>query len=252
MVPEERRKQILTYLEKRKYASVEELARELFVSLPTMRRDLAALEQEGALTRTHGGAAYNMAENFIAPLSLRQKRYLREKQMIGNIAAGLIENGDSLFISSGSTTLEFAKQLDREFHLQVLTNGMTQAQLLSHQSNISVTCPAGQYNYDHDGLFGPEVEDAIDRRYAKYGIFSCDGVDMERGVTVMLDVELFLEKAFRKHCDQLVVLADHSKFNHHFFYKSMEMTDVDILITDQDPGKEWEVFCRENDIELLY
>ena len=129
---------------------------------------------------------------------------------------------------------------------------MSAAQFLSDRSNITVTCPAGQYNYDHDGVFGPEVEESISRRYAKYGFFSCDGVDMEKGITVMLDVELFLERAFRKQCDTLVVIADHSKFNRHFYCKSMDMREIDILITDRSPGEAWEAFCRENSIELLY
>ena len=252
MIQEERRKQILDYLERKKYASVEELSKHLYLSMPTVRRNLTELEKEGVLQRTHGGASCNMTDQFIAPLALREKKNLAEKQQIARIAAGLIENGDSIFLSSGSTTLEFARQLNRDFHLQVLTNGMTQAQYLANQSNITVTCPAGQYNHDHDGVFGPEVRETLERRYAKYGFFSCDGVDRERGITVMLDVELFLEKAFRKQCDTLVVLADHTKFNRHFYYKSMDMKEIDILITDCDPGEEWEAFCAENEIELLY
>ncbi len=116
MIPEERRKQILDVLEKRKYVSVEELASLLYVSLPTVRRDLSELEREGVLTRTHGGASCNMADRFLAPFAMREKMNRIEKQQIANIAAGLIENGDTIFLSSGSKSRDFAKALNREYH----------------------------------------------------------------------------------------------------------------------------------------
>ncbi len=252
MVPYERKQQILSILERRKYVSVEELSKELYVSLPTIRRDLSALEKEGALTRTHGGAASIVAGTYIAPFVQRAKNFYQEKQMIGNIAAGLIENGDTMCISSSSTTLSFARQISREYHIQVLTNGMTMAQLLGENKNAVVYIPAGHYNYDDDGIYGPDVMESISRRYAHYGFISCDGIDMKYGITVLRDAELHLEQAFRSSCETLVVLADHSKFDTHYFYKSMELSDVDILITDRDPGKEWSAFCAEHEIELLY
>ena len=143
MVPEERKQQILTLLERKRYVTVEEFSKELFVSLPTVRRDLAALEQEGALTRTHGGASYNQAGTAVAPFILREKNNYEEKQIIGNIAAGLIENGDTLFISSSSTTLAMVRQLSPELHMQVLTNGMTMAQVIGQNPNANVYIPAG-------------------------------------------------------------------------------------------------------------
>jgi DeoR/GlpR family transcriptional regulator of sugar metabolism len=87
MIPEERRKQILDILEKRKYVSVEEFANLLYVSLPTVRRDLKELEREGVLSRTHGGASWNMSDRFLAPFAMREKMNRREKQQIVGIAA---------------------------------------------------------------------------------------------------------------------------------------------------------------------
>ena len=234
MVPGERKQQILALLERKRYVTVEELSAELFVSLPTVRRDLAALEQEGALTRTHGGASYNQAGTQVAPFILREKNNYEEKQIIGNIAAGLIENGDTLFISSSST------------------NGMTMAQVIGQYPNANVYIPAGHYTYEDDGIYGPDVVESVSKRFAKYGFICCDGVDMEHGLTVNRDTELFLELAFRKNCEKLVLLVDHTKFDTHFFYQSMELSEVDILVTDQEPGEKWETYCRKQKIELLY
>ncbi len=252
MVPEERKQQILALLERKRYVTSEELAKELYVSLPTVRRDLTALEKEGALTRTHGGASYNQIGTQIPPFILREKNCYQEKQIIGNIAAGLVENGDTLFISSSSTTLAMVRQISPELHVQVLTNGMTMAQVIGQNPNANVYIPAGHYTYEDDGIYGPDVVESVSRRFARYGVISCDGIDRKKGLTVMRDTELFLEKAFRQNCETLVLLADHTKFDTHFFYQSMELSEVDILITDQDPGREWEDFCRKQKIELLY
>ena len=252
MIPDERKQKIISILEQRRYASAEELAKQLFVSLPTIRRDLSALEKEGLLTRTHGGAAFNSSETYIAPFIQRTKTNAAEKQMIGNIAAGLIENGDTLFISSSSTTLELARQMNREYHLHILTNGMTMAQYLGQNPNAKVYIPAGHYSYDDDGIYGPDVEDSVSRRFAKYGFICCDGVDLSYGLTVKRDTELYFEQAVRNNCEKLVLLADHTKFNTHYFYQSMVLSRVDILITDRDPGNDWSQYCGENEIELLY
>lgn len=252
MVPEDRKQKILALLERKHYVTVEEFSKELFVSLPTVRRDLAALEQEGALTRTHGGASYNPAGTQVPPFILREKSNYQEKQIIGNVAAGLIENGDTLFISSSSTTLAMIRQLSTDLHIQVLTNGMTMAQVIGQNPNANVYIPAGHYTYEDDGIYGPDVVESVSRRFAKYGFICCDGVDREHGLTVNRDTELFLEKAFRKNCEKLVLLADHTKFDTHFFYQSMELSEVDILVTDREPGPEWEDYCRKHKIELLY
>ena len=253
MIPAERRKQILSLLETRHYLSVEELAKTLYVSLPTIRRDLRDLEAEGAINRTHGGASWSMGGSYVAPFDLREKSQTNEKSTVAELAAGLIENNDTLFLSSGSTTLEFAKHINPDYHLEILTNGISAARYLSRNPNMNVYCPAGRYMYEHDGIFGPEVEEAVSRRFAKYGIVSCDGLHMERGIfSTIADMEQFLGKAFRKNCEKLVLLADHTKFNKVYYYRYMEMKDVDIIVTDDSPGEEWEEFLESHHIELLY
>ena len=76
MIPDERRKQILELLNEKGYISVEELSQKLYVSLPTIRRDLTLLEKEGSVLRTHGGASFNKPDSFAEPFDLRKKKNL--------------------------------------------------------------------------------------------------------------------------------------------------------------------------------
>ena len=138
---------------------------------------------------------------------------------------------------------------------QLLTVGSSGIEVERLQYYISVI--SGVYTEIRapaiDGIFGPEVEEAVSRRFAKYGIVSCDGLHMERGIfSTIADMEQFLGKAFRKNCEKLVLLADHTKFNKVYYYRYMEMKDVDIIVTDDSPGEEWEEFLESHHIELLY
>ena len=252
MIPEERRKQILELLDRRSYVSVEELAGELYVSLATIRRDLTLLEKEGTILRTHGGASFNKPDSFLSPFALRNKTNIEEKTKIGKIAAGLISNNDTLFVNASSTCYAFAKLIPLDYHLEVLTNGIPLAHHLAEHRNITVSCPGGIYNYNHEGVYGNEVTDFISKRYAKYCFMSCNGLDMEQGASIFSDIDLPLVKAFRKNCDQVVMLVDHTKFDSKYYYKTLAMREIDILITDQRPSNQWVNFCAEQGIQLMY
>ena len=90
MIPDERRKEILELLDEKGYVSVKDLSQRLYVSLPTIRRDLTLLEREGYVLRTHGGASLSISDSFVEPFALRKKTNLEAKKYIGKIAASLI------------------------------------------------------------------------------------------------------------------------------------------------------------------
>ena len=251
-IPAERRKQILEFLNEKGYISVKDLSKKLYVSLPTIRRDLTCLEKEGFILRTHGGASLNKPDSFVEPFALRKKTNLEEKKYIGKIAASLIQNNDSLFITSSSTCLSFANHIKTDFHLDILTNGMPLAHKLSENRNITVECPAGVYNYTHEGIYGKEVEKIINQRHAKYCFTSCNGLSIKNGITFSTDLDLTMVRACRNNCDQLVLLTDHTKFGMNYYFKTVNLNEIDVIITDQKPDQQWITYCRDNNITLLY
>ena len=176
MIPDERRKEILELLDEKGYVSVKDLSQRLYVSLPTIRRDLTLLEREGYVLRTHGGASLSISDSFVEPFALRKKTNLEAKKYIGKIAASLIHNNDTLFITSSSTCLEFASHIKPDLRLNILTNGMPLAHKLSENNNVTVECPSGIYNYFHEGIYGKEVKELISKRYAQYCFTSCNGI----------------------------------------------------------------------------
>ena len=103
MIPQERKQQILVLLSAEGYMTVEDLAERVYVSVPTIRRDLAALAEEGSIRRVHGGASHVSRESYEWPFDLRDRVNLPEKSVIGKLAAKLVKDGDHIFIDSGST-----------------------------------------------------------------------------------------------------------------------------------------------------
>ena len=124
------REQMITMIRSEGYISVHDLSRGLYVSPPTVRRYLTALEKEGLIRRTHGGASYIENGPNIWPLSMRSKVSLREKEYIGRAAASLIREGDHIFIDTGSTAYCLAKALDPNMKLTIATNSLPAAILI--------------------------------------------------------------------------------------------------------------------------
>lgn len=250
MIPDERRHQILELLNQNHYMSVEDLAAALYVSLPTIRRDLTSLEKEGSIKRMHGGASFNSPKTYPSPYVLRKKTNQAEKDKIGRIAAALVQNNDTLFITASSTCLSFVKHLNMDNHLQVITNGIPLAHILSEHSNITVECPPGVYYYAHESIFGKDVADYISKRHVKYCFMSCNGVDLDFGISYFVDLDVPIVQTCRKNCDQLIVLVDHTKLDQKYYYQALDFKDIDGIITDRPLNERWLKACKENHITV--
>lgn len=129
---------------------------------------------------------------------------------------------------------------------------MPLAHKLSENNNVTVECPAGIYNYFHEGIYGKEVKELISKRYAQYCFTSCNGIDLINGLTFSTDLDMTLLRACRKNCNKLVVLADHTKFGMTYYFKTLSIKEIDIIITDQEPEEKWITYCEENGITLIY
>ena len=119
-------------------------------------------------------------------------------------------------------------------------------------NNVTVECPSGIYNYFHEGIYGKEVKELISKRYAQYCFTSCNGIDLVNGLTFSTDLDMTLIRACRKNCNKLVVLADHTKFGMTYYFKTLSIKEIDIIITDQEPEEKWSTYCEENGITLIY
>lgn len=251
MLPEGRRNQILALLKQQGYCSVEELAEIVYVSVPTMRRDLTQLEREGLIKRVHGGASYLGGDaGRVIPFDLRGKSMVPEKMRIGEAAAKLLELRDTIFIDSSSTCLCLAKAISPKSEITVLTNSIVIAQTLAEYDQVTVELTGGDYSALALSLYGRGAEETISRRHAKYCFVAVSGMDKEFGLSNSTGIDVGVKRAFAQHAEKVVLLIDSSKVNRARYYKVFDYDDIDMIITDRPLDDELAETCEKYRIEL--
>ena len=248
---QDRKTQIVNILSQIGYATVSEIAAQVYASEPTIRRDFASLERNGIIRRTHGGATYLENQNFF-PFDLRNKVNMQEKIKIGQLAARLLHNGDCIFIDIGSTAYCFAKSIDPKMQLTVMTTGLPIANLLARYSNITVECPGGAYDFKYSTFYGEETIKAIQQRNAKYFFVSTGMFSAQSGATGSAKLDIAAKHAFNKQAKETVLLMDHTKEKEDGYYTIFNWNEIDILVTDRQPSKQIIECCEKNNIRQIW
>jgi DeoR/GlpR family transcriptional regulator of sugar metabolism len=226
---EEREIQILELLKSDQRVEVARLAQLFDVSEDTIRRDLRALENQGLLVKTHGGALDRVA----APKSFenRLEHASRYKSSIGKAAAGLVEEGECLLIDSGTTALSVARSL-RVNKAKVLTNSLEVANVISACSQIDLIVLGGRWDPLHQ-LVGPVTVEQLSRYRVDKVFLGMPGLDMKQGITVPSEEEAAVKRAMIQIAQQVIGLADHTKLGEVAFSYVAPASSIDILVTDE-------------------
>jgi len=232
----ERQDSILREVLRRGPVSITDLAAFLDVSEITVRRDLDELHENGLLERVRGGARPLSIRGPEPPVIQRAELQTSEKQAIGQAAIDLIADGDVIAIESGSTTLEFARAIARRIwkNLQVATNGFLVSEILMRVPGVQLICIGGYFKAEEMCTVGVLAEDMLGcMRFNKLFI-GCRGIDPEGGITTDLqsETEVLTVRAMAAAADQVIILADHTKFGRIFLLRALPISKVDIVITD--------------------
>ncbi len=234
-----RRKRILELLKARGALKVRELAGELGVSQVTIRADLAALEREGRLVRTRGGALPPEPGRFELPLWESRRVHLREKAAIGRRAAELVKDGETIFVDVGSTTTEFARALSPELKdVLVVTNALNIALLLEAHPGVRVVVTGGTLRRLQHSLVNPFGTRLLEELYADKAFLGANGVHPEAGVTNANVPEAEIKRLMVAHAKAAYVLADRSKLLRVATARFADLADLAGLITDDGADPE--------------
>ncbi len=228
-----RRKKILEILSQDGMVRVAELARAFGVSAVTVRADLAALERQGLLVRTRGGALPASPGRIELPLRESRKVHLKEKAKIGRFAASLIRDGETVIVDVGSTTTELARALPRGLRrVLIVTNALNIALMLEDHPGISVIVTGGTLRSLQHSLVNPFGTLVLDEIHADKAFIGCNGVHPRRGVTNVNVQEAEIKKKMIAQAASVYVLADHTKLMRITTAKIAPLSAVDALITD--------------------
>lgn len=231
MLKEERYDKILSILEEEKYISAQKLSEILFVSLPTIRRDLAELDRRNQIIRSHGGAKAIEPEHIVTPLNFRKTVNSLQKRKLCQAAANLANDNEIIFIDASTTTLQMADFLSNKKNITVITNGISLATLLV-QKGIKTYCTGGEIFQNSLAHFGSFAEDFIRRFNIDTMFFSCHGVNDNGMLTDPSLPETQIRRVAINQSKKTVFLCDKTKFSLSTPYNLMSIQDVDYIVTD--------------------
>ena len=249
MPTDDRRKQLLELVRKRGFASLPDLADELKVSPSTVRRDLDYLEESGTAKRTHGGVWYTGPSPKLPHFENRQQAQWDKKRMIAQVAAELIQDGDTILLDGGSTTYELAQLLVGRT-IQIVTNSLPVASLFTSSANHDVIMLGGYLHLRSGVCLGPYANEMLSTLSVQRAIVSVAGIT-ERGCfnSNLLLVET--EQAMMRAADEVIVVADSTKFGNQSLAQMCELTDINKLVVDHEITDEWRKRIKEAGIELF-
>lgn len=210
---------------------VGELAEELSASPATIRRDLAALEQQRLLARTHGGAVAH-AVSYELPLRYKGVRHAEEKRRIADAAAAMVTEGMAVGLTGGTTATEVARALAGRPQLTIVTNALNIASELGARPNIKLIVTGGLARSQSYELSGPIAEAALTGINLDVAFIGVDGIDAKAGCTTHQEVEAHTNGVMISRAKRVVVVADSSKIGKVTFARICEVSGVDELISD--------------------
>jgi DeoR/GlpR family transcriptional regulator of sugar metabolism len=211
---------------------VADLASRMQVSEMTIRRDLEELEARGVLTRVHGGAVSNISRSFEPGFAVRSLQRIDAKRQIGEAAASLLRDGETVIFDAGTTTLHVVRSLPRDIRIRALALSLFIADELADMPNVTLMIPGGHVRRTERSFVGPATTAMLEQLTFDTTFITVGGVDVEAGFTEYEFDDAETKKAALKSARRKVVVADSSKLGAVSFVRLCRTGDVDILITD--------------------
>lgn len=227
-----RRERMLEELLRNGSATVGTLSGAFAVSEATIRRDLEALERDGLLRRTHGGAVPVEAGAFESSVQERATLHIAEKRRIGAAAASLIEGGDTIAMTGGTTAMQVALSIRQQANLTVVTNAVNVVMELAKRPNITVVSTGGRLRPNTLELVGPLTEQTLQDIFVDKAFIGVNGLTVAEGLTTFDETEAVISRIMIRAARRVIVVADHSKLNHVAFARMGDIGQMHTLITD--------------------
>lgn len=253
MIGAERRNIILEKLQEEKKVVVSELSGLFEVSEETIRRDLDRLDKEGLAVKSYGGATLPENNSSVdMPFMVRQKKNMVGKRKIAKLLAELINDGDHIIVDPSTTTLSMVREIKNKERLTIITNSIEVMIELNEQDGWDILSTGGQLKQSYLALVGPKTIESLKAFNADKVVFSCKGIDMEKGITDANELFSATKSAMLSSAGLKILAVDCTKFGNVAFSKICEVADMDMVVTDQKPDEAWLKYFKDKGIECIY
>lgn len=246
---QQRRDEIMAQIYRNEHVSVKQLAEALGVSEATVRRDLHGMAAEGLLELSHGGAT--LVRNSDYSFLSKSLRNTEAKKTIARLAADLAQDGDQIFLDSGTTCFNMAAHLRAKRGLTVIVNSIRTAQEL-HAPGINLLVLGGRYRPERMDTVGPMACEAIERLRGYRAFLGTDGLSREFGLTSIDIDSAHLFSLAARNARESIVLADSSKIDRPALYKIIDLPSISTVVTEKPLPAEWNAYMEQNAISVVY
>ncbi len=225
---------IRQHLYARGTSSIEALVQATGASVATVRRDLAALEQQGVVSRTHGGARIASGAHVEVEFTTRERHKLAQKRAIAGAAFELLRPQTVVFLDAGTTVLQLAHRLRvSPVPLSVFTNGLLVAKALMGVPKLRVTMLGGQLRSENASLVGPAAEAMLDGLWFDRLFLGASAIGDDHAIYSVDAAEASLNARMMARSAAVTVLADASKFGQRTTYMVSPLTAATAVISDE-------------------
>ena len=239
--------------------SMQQLCQEFDVSINTIRRDIDTLVQKGQVKKVYGGvvALGKTEENDalvtreLMDFQVRNQECLEEKHRIGRKAAEFVNHGDTIFLDSGSTTLQMVPYLAEKKNLTVVTYSLPALAALAQYPQIRTVALPGVVLGRTASVVGSSTCQALRQFNCVKAFMGCTGLSLTRQLTNATFEEFEVKQVALEQSKVHYLLADHEKFDHAALMTYGQIADLDYLITNQEPEEEYRRYLQENNVTLI-
>jgi DeoR family transcriptional regulator, fructose operon transcriptional repressor len=233
MYSEERRQRIVALINERKKLTVKVLCELLGVSPATVRADLRDLDREGLLVRTHGGAIERSKTGFEQVSRNRVTENLEAKRAIAALADALVEDGDTILLDTGTTTIELARRLQSRRDLTVVTNDLEIALVLEEAAGVQVVLLGGALRKGYHCTVGSAGLQMAQNLRVDKAFVATNSLSFEAGATTPDLQQAETKKAMLAIAKKSFVLCDSSKIGRSSFVRFADLDRIDVIITER-------------------
>jgi DeoR/GlpR family transcriptional regulator of sugar metabolism len=235
LLSQERRREIVKLLKSDGSVTVDDLVRRFKVSAVTLRADLGDLAEQGILVRSYGGAILPQENHREFPLPIKKSIHHAEKVRIGRAAAKLVRPHQRIILDSGTTSAEVARaiKLANPAGVTVITHALNIAEEFLDFPSISVIMLGGLMRHVSGSFVGPQTERLVSELHADCFFLGVDGLDPQFGLSTPDLLEAQLNTFMMRVSQEVIVVADSSKFGRRSLSNIGDVSQVSKIITDK-------------------
>lgn len=231
MLASERQKKIVDLLSTKNIVTIPELIAEFKISIETVRRDLGILEKQGTIQKVYGGAKIKDSGFTEPAMESRMVNNLSQKESIGAKCCEFINNGDCIFIDSGSTTYHIAKHLMHKKNLTIITNSIPVVNELM-STDFEIIIIGGKIRHNERSVVSYDYIFNFSQLNIQKSFICAGGITAENGISDFNMQEAVTRKIIIERSKEVFVAADSSKFDRDVTISIAPLHKIDYIITD--------------------